>query len=159
VTIEFGSLYADEANAPPADGSTKVVLCEIEVDGDANVCVTVNATRGGVVLTDGTSVTPDLSLACALISAGCACWGDADADMDNDAPDYTTLLMHLYFNGGNSTNGWTANNPIPFDRLCLDINGDGVLDAPDYTALLMHLYFNGGNSTNGWTADYCKPVP
>jgi hypothetical protein len=56
VTVEMGSLYVD-GNAPPSSG----VLCTVTVDTACNMTVTVNAGRGGVVLEDASTVTPDLS--------------------------------------------------------------------------------------------------
>lgn len=50
MTIEMGSLYMGEANAPPTTG----VLLTFTVSATCNVTVTENALRGGVVLEDPT---------------------------------------------------------------------------------------------------------
>lgn len=50
ITIEMGSLYPEDGNAPSA---TEGTLCTITVEGTVTeVCVTPNATRGNVVLED-----------------------------------------------------------------------------------------------------------
>jgi hypothetical protein len=55
ITIECGSLYEDELNAPDPCG----VLCTITVDENVTeVCVTGNAIRGNVVLEDASGVIP-----------------------------------------------------------------------------------------------------
>jgi len=63
VTLEMGALYypTDDTspNAPPNSGT----LCKLEVSECCNMSAVVNAIRGGVVLTDATSVDPDLSVA------------------------------------------------------------------------------------------------
>jgi len=48
MTLEMGSLYVGEANAPPANG----VLCTFIVSAECNVNVSENGIRGGVVLED-----------------------------------------------------------------------------------------------------------
>jgi hypothetical protein len=58
VTIELGSLYVD-ANAPAASGT----LCVLDVSESCNMCVTLNDSRGGIVLEDA-SAAPSPTLAC-----------------------------------------------------------------------------------------------
>lgn len=89
VIIEAGSLYVGDTNKPPASGT----LCRLWVSTgqdnittgfgpkDCNIQIAVNTIRGGVVLEDGTAVTPTL-VARGLVSAGkisfpeCfPCWG------------------------------------------------------------------------------------
>jgi len=58
IVLEFGSLYVDEANAPPTSGT----LCVLDVNcktatGDVNIVLTDEAiARGGVVLEEGNTV-------------------------------------------------------------------------------------------------------
>jgi hypothetical protein len=63
VTIEMGALYYPtndtSPNAPPISGT----LCKLTVSEPCKMSAVVNAVRGGVVLTDATSVTPGLSQA------------------------------------------------------------------------------------------------
>jgi len=61
VILEMGSLYVGDANKPASSGT----LCRLVIDpnrpctpADCNLTFTVNALRGGVVLADGTAVTP-----------------------------------------------------------------------------------------------------
>jgi hypothetical protein len=65
ITLEMGSLY-DQA-APGKTG----VLCKVTVsDGTTEVCVTLNAVRGGIVLENAAQATADLTDACATIGPG-----------------------------------------------------------------------------------------
>lgn len=48
ITIEMGSLY--DTQAPAKTG----LLCKVVLDGGAEICVTPNAVRGGIVLEDAT---------------------------------------------------------------------------------------------------------
>jgi hypothetical protein len=68
VILELGSLYVGSPNQPPASGT----LCKLVISTgqnntttgfgpkDCNMQITVSATRGGVVLEDGTTVNPTL---------------------------------------------------------------------------------------------------
>jgi len=57
ITVEFGSLYED-GNAPPDSGT----LCRLDVNGqgaaDYNLGLATEDVRGGVVMEDGSTVTP-----------------------------------------------------------------------------------------------------
>jgi hypothetical protein len=69
VTIEMGSLYPEDGNAP---SETSGILCSVTVDDDVTeVCITANAIRGNVVLEDAnepeTLVLPD----CISMSGDC----------------------------------------------------------------------------------------
>ena len=69
ITVELGSLYVD-ANSPGGSGTLLVIVTS---DGDCNVCVVVNSSRGSVVLEDANAATTNLPLSpCVLIGpAGC----------------------------------------------------------------------------------------
>jgi len=72
IIIEMGALYED-GNAPPTSGT----LCKILVDGDCNVTVTGDATRGNVVMEDGSqaSLTPATSVFLGEpVDDGPECW-------------------------------------------------------------------------------------
>lgn len=163
LTVEMGSLYTTN---PPGPSGT---LCSVKVDAECTICVSLNAARGNIVME---SVLPPASVtlgedACVELGAACPCWGDISEPLDgmNSAADMTALMLHLFFNGGNKDNGWTANNPIPANLACMNLDetpsdqpeweGQQVLSAADMTAFMLHLFFNGGNKDNGWTADYC----
>jgi hypothetical protein len=60
ITIEMGSLY--DTQAPPLEGQ----LCVITCSEACNVTVTLNATRGNVVLEDATEAVVDLAGATAI---------------------------------------------------------------------------------------------
>lgn len=170
LTVEMGSLYTD---TPP--GLTGL-LCSVKVDGSGTVCVALNAARGEVVMENAAPPVGNVILgedACVELGDVCPCMGDIAGgdpggegpDTFNDALDMGKLMMHLFFNGGTSPNGWTADNPIPADLLCMNVDetpstvpawdGQQVLDALDMSAFMMHLFFNGGTSANGWRADFC----
>ena len=75
ITVELGSLYVD-ANAPGASGTLLVIVTS---DGDCNVCVVVNSSRGSVVLEDANAAATNLPLSpCVYIDTAdvCpyACW-------------------------------------------------------------------------------------
>lgn len=61
VTLEMGALYSppadDSANAPPSSGT----LCKLTLSQTANVTVSLNLIRGGIVLTNP-SITPTVDL-------------------------------------------------------------------------------------------------
>jgi len=59
IVIEMGSLYQSDGNKPANDAN----LCAVWVSADCNVCVTENATRGGVVMENAMPPT-SLSLPC-----------------------------------------------------------------------------------------------
>ncbi|MHC4556552.1 MAG: hypothetical protein ACYTFW_23795 [Planctomycetota bacterium] len=63
ITIEMASLY--DTKAPPLEGR----LCVITVSEPCMMTVTTNATRGNVVLEDGTEATVDLSNATDILIA------------------------------------------------------------------------------------------
>jgi hypothetical protein len=165
LTVEMGSLYPEGGNAPGDSGT----LCSVKVDGECTVCVSLNAARGNIVMENALPPAGDVILgtgACVDLGAACPCPGDSEPlDGKNSAADMTNLMLHLFFNGGNKDNGWTANNPIPAALACMNLDetpsslpgleGQQVLSAADMTALMLHLFFNGGNKDNGWMADYC----
>jgi hypothetical protein len=54
IVVELGALYDHSAN-PSAAPATSGTLCKVTVDGDCNVCPSVNSYRGGIVMEDGTA--------------------------------------------------------------------------------------------------------
>jgi hypothetical protein len=71
ITIEMGSLY--DTQAPPLEG----VLCMIKCSEACTVTVTLNATRGNVVLEDATEAVVDLAGATAIPVGAVAVAGNA----------------------------------------------------------------------------------
>jgi len=66
----MGSLYVNDANKPPTAGTLcRLFITPPRVPLDCNIQITVNTTRGGVVLEDGTAATPTL-VARGLVAAG-----------------------------------------------------------------------------------------
>ncbi len=70
ITIEMGALYYppddDSPNAPPTSGT----LCRLTLSTEANVTVSLNEVRGGIVLTDPTvPATVDMGQASAMTTA------------------------------------------------------------------------------------------
>jgi hypothetical protein len=65
VTIEMGSLYPEDGNAP---SETSGILCSVTVDDDVTeVCITANATRGNVVMEDANEPETLVLPGCVLI--------------------------------------------------------------------------------------------
>jgi hypothetical protein len=68
ITVELGSLYKD-ANAPPDAGT--LFKLHLSGSGDANLCITTNATRGNVVKEDATEASVTLPAGGGGAPAGC----------------------------------------------------------------------------------------
>lgn len=69
ITIEMGSLYEVGVDTPPASAG---LLIKVEVSASCNMTVTLNTTRGGVVLEAEGEVTVDLTAATNVaIDMGC----------------------------------------------------------------------------------------
>lgn len=91
VILELGSLYVGESNKPAASGTLcKLVITPPRPGIDCNLQLTVSTTRGGVVLEDGTTVTPTL-VARGLVAAGKVsfpecfpCWAPYDVVYSTD---------------------------------------------------------------------------
>ena len=109
ITVEMGSLY------DPADGnipddtpgfSGTLLKFTVTLDGnDANVVITENAARGGVVLENVAGVDPNFMGGCVVLD-GCAC--PADITGDNSLPptdgdvslgDLNAMLTEMIING------------------------------------------------------------
>ena len=164
ITIELGSLYYDEANAPDPCG----LLCKITVSGTCDLCITENETRGGIVMEDLSAVDVNLPVCPLEIIVDCPCLGDiADTDMNPgpdtrvDSGDMGALLVELIFNG-DSQDEWVLTSPSEDMLWCMDIadtdmnpGADGRIDSGDMGALLVHLIFNGDDQDE-WEAG-CVP--
>ena len=61
ITVEMGSLYDNDVPADAPDDAG--MLCKVEVDAACTLSVTLNTTRGGVVMESGASASVDLSAA------------------------------------------------------------------------------------------------
>jgi hypothetical protein len=147
ITVELGSLYNGEANAPDPCG----LLFRIIVSEDCNLCITENETRGGIVMEDLSDVT--VSLPCNVpVAVGCQCFGDItgtattppyDPDgMTVDIFDLSVMALTL------APTAPTYTMPTPAGMECLDLcdtgsttltGGDGTLDIFDLSALALYL--------------------
>ncbi|MCK5473710.1 MAG: hypothetical protein KAI59_06720, partial [Planctomycetes bacterium] len=78
VTVEMGSLYVGDGNAPDASGD----LFTFTVDGDCNVTIVENVVRGGVVLEDA-EVAVDINAPVYEVAIEC---------MKSTAPEYASWL-------------------------------------------------------------------
>jgi hypothetical protein len=121
VILEMGTLY--ETTAPATSG----LLCRLQIAefvGSCHISITVEPTRGGVVLEDGNSV--------GIVSDGCefglSCWnyptqchGDADGDCDVDIVDWP------YFR-----DGFGHVPPDPNYEPCGDYDHDEDIDIVDW---------------------------
>ncbi len=79
ITIEMGALYYPSDDSSPNAPDDTGILCKIEVSESANVSISENATRGGIVLTDP-SVSPN-----AVQLNGCAVTVNPVGDTSPDA--------------------------------------------------------------------------
>jgi hypothetical protein len=132
ITIELGSLYVD-TNSPPATGT----LCVLDVSADCNMCVTLNASRGSIVLEDANAA-PSPVLACDVAVAGPggggpACWeaplgasqchADVNGDLTvntSDWPAFRDSFLKTY--------------PDPAYNPCGDYTRDGTVNTSDFPA-------------------------
>lgn len=69
ITIEMGALYYPTADNSPNAPDNTGTLCKITISESANVSISENATRGGVVLTDP-SVVPNVQATGCAITVG-----------------------------------------------------------------------------------------
>lgn len=76
ITIEMGSLY--DQMAPGTTG----LLCKVATEGAAELSVTPNAVRGGIVLEDASQATMDPDPATIQIGGGCVVPAGQKADYD-----------------------------------------------------------------------------
>jgi len=157
ITLELGSVYQGDANKPATSGT----LCKLTVDKTTTICVTLNATRGGIVM-ENVALTPTVVLPCnvAITVSACACWGDISGP--TNVPDGKVTLSDmnklLSLLGPYKTAGYTMTTPSQY--VCMDISGptgkvDGKLSLSDMNALLAYL---GGYKTAGYVAP-CKSAP
>jgi len=128
IIIEMGALYED-GNAPPTSGT----LCKILVDGDCNVTVTSDATRGHVVMEDATQASLNTTAATSVfLGTSCeypACWdytaqckGDTNNTFQVDVDDF--IIFKDSWNKTKDVDG--AYDP------CADFNKDGVCNVDDF---------------------------
>jgi hypothetical protein len=131
VTIELGSLYVD-ANAPAASGT----LCILDISDTALMCVTLNTSRGGVVLEDATAAPTNTLPVCETIVAGNpppACWAaplgasQCHADVTGDLA-VNTSDWPAFRDSFGKTYPDAAYNP------CGDYNRDGTVNTSDSPA-------------------------
>jgi hypothetical protein len=83
ITIEMGALYYPTDDASPNAPDNSGVLCKLTLSGEANLTVTLNEVRGGVVLTD-----PDVAANVDLNQATNVTVGGAEDLLPASHPDY-----------------------------------------------------------------------
>jgi len=143
ITIEMCALF--EAGVDPEPAATGVLL-RIRVDSYCpEVCVSTNATRGGVVMSDGSSMDPVVE--CVQI-VGCdpppPCPWDVDGNgwvNLNDRNAVITILnvfcSSLFCMGScSTTTGWCYADPI------YDVDGNGWVNRLDRDAIITYLNVN-----------------
>jgi hypothetical protein len=96
VTIEMGSLYAQGDPAPPASGD--LITLTVNTAGEANVTITENVIRGGVVMEDpAVPANPSFGTCTVGGTPVCqTCLGDVDGDgwlTPNDVGQLVTILL------------------------------------------------------------------
>jgi hypothetical protein len=83
ITIEMGALYYPTDDASPNAPDNSGMLCKLTLSGEANVTVTLNEVRGGVVLTD-----PDVAATVDLTQATDVAVGGGEDLLPPSHPDY-----------------------------------------------------------------------
>jgi len=130
VTIEMGSLYVGEANAPPSAD----VLFQFYVDKDCSVSIGENAVRKGVVLEDASRTFNLNSPGCSVTLGGCStCAGDMDGDGWLSPSDVSNIVSLLLPHASNYY--WV---PAPSGS-CGDVNVDEWLSPEDVSAIVSML--------------------
>jgi len=136
VILEMGSLY-DANLAGPSDSGT---LCKLElsnnVSASCHVSISVETTRGGVVLENNTSV--------GITSTGCdvlmypPCWdsltqchGDSNGDGFVDTDDWPNFRDGFYK---------SYSDPDYLENACGDYNKDGVINTDDWPEFRDNFY-------------------
>jgi hypothetical protein len=167
VTLEMGALYTT-GNAPASAGT----LCSLQVRPDSlpgtpgTLTLTVNSTRGGVVLADGSSVTPVLVPA-ALAFPDCypcwlgyavgygnwksvgspPCWCNYPYQCDGDSDNSTeTIFKYRVYTGDLDavSASWKARNTSTNLNACADFDhgAETIFKYRVYTADLQYLIDN-----------------
>ena len=131
VTIEMGSLYADGDPAPATSG---ILFTFTVSDSDANVAVTENGIRGGLVMED-----PEEPIVPTIVVTKCdteppICMGDINGD-DWVSPDDVGALV-VYLTPYAAQYYWVAVTPA---TEAYDINGDDWVSPDDVGALVVFL--------------------
>lgn len=136
ITVELGTLY-EAGNDPNKSG----VLCTIQIDpndiGTFDVTVTENATRGGIVMQNGSGGT--LADGIGTITQGWVypdCWGysgtgyltQCHADSSGDG---SVGLLDFY----DLRDAWNETYPSVTYIPCIDINRDGLVGLLDFYEL------------------------
>jgi len=83
ITIEMGALYYPTDDNSPNAPDNSGVLCKLTLSGEANLTVTLNEVRGGVVLTD-----PDVAATVDLTQATNVTIGASEDLLPPSHPDY-----------------------------------------------------------------------
>ena len=132
ITVELGSLYVEEVNAPELTG----VLLEFTAENPDNTVVTIalNQIRGGIVLEDPDEEVGDVNLVGCVIRQHCLIGGNAGA------------LEHSYWVTWGKPNCWC------YQRQCRgDINGLKTMNKWVQSADL-NLFRNAYGKTNAQLA-------
>ncbi len=151
MTIEMGSLYEGEPNAP-ADSGT---LITFSVDEDCCISITGNVIRGGdVIMEDPCEIVDVNFVGCCATVPGCECLGDicdtattGPPDGRVDFGDWSKLTTELQTNGDP---GDYYNIGLPAGYECIDLCDtsttgppDGRVDFGDWSKLTTELQTNG----------------
>ncbi|MDH4203621.1 MAG: hypothetical protein OEV87_12115, partial [Phycisphaerae bacterium] len=101
VAISVGCLNG--ASTPGATGAQTITI-NVTVDATTNICVSENALRGGIVLTDGTGVDIDGTTVCGDVTAGGCYTGPDQAQWDLvGKPDSWCLVSQCHGDANGTT--------------------------------------------------------
>ena len=148
ITVEFGSLYVDAANAPGDAGT----LCSIEVSGECCVNIELENIRGGILMEDGNPPTGTITRDGCCVAGGeeeCDCWGDVSSGAGPGIRDSNVSLSDIFYVydliKDYPDDGYIValTDPNAAGYECADVSsgaGAGVQDANISLSDVFHLY-------------------
>ena len=140
LTSEQGSLYEAGVDPPPVPGDLFIITlggCAIGAT-TADVSVSENALRGGIVMEDAGAPAAVSLVGCTVTvnecpAGGCqTCLGDLSGDGWVMVPDLFMMIGKL----GTAGAPFTIPSTDPLYQDCADMNGDNWIMVPDYFMLL-----------------------
>jgi hypothetical protein len=146
MTVEMGSLYEDGVDPDPCD-SGDLVSFIVEGSGAVDITITVNEIRGGCVLEDATTTTPNIT-DCNVVITIPTCWeptecggqalGDGNCDGGVNFIDLGQLKVAFF-----STKG------MPNYDCCVDFNHDDGCNFLDLGILKTNFFTSGHTPATG----------
>jgi len=138
VILEMGSLYEPNLAGPSDTGTLCRLTLAAGVDANCAVNITVETTRGGIVLESGASVSASTSCNVVFATPWPACWdcttqchGDSDCSMFVDTADWPDFRDGFYK---------SYPDAVYQAHACGDYNKDGSIDTVDWPEFRDNFY-------------------